>query len=370
MIADNSGSATGVLAVIGGGVIGLTCALAAADAGWRVRVFDAGAEHRAAWVAAGMLGSLGEGHPGEDELLALSTESVRRWPQLLSRLGGDGVLAAADSLFVAASSADAEHLDTLAEFVWARRPRAQDDLRRVGPTEIRRLESAVSSRLHSGYLAIGEGAVDNRRLLAALREALLAAGGEVIERRISDLAELADADDILVAAGLGTSALVPEVSLHAAKGEILRLRRTTWSVPPPTHVVRARMHGRAVYLVPRQDGVVVGATQYEPFDETAFAPDVGGVTDLLSDAVDLMPGLRTYELAEAGAGMRPCSVDGLPIIRRIDERVLVATGHGRNGILLAPYTAHVVLDVLRGAAGQRTVGATNASDAINQGVSR
>ena len=193
MIADNSGSATGLLAVIGGGVIGLTCALAAADAGWRVRVFDAGAEHRAAWVAAGMLGSLGEGHPGEDELLALSTESVRRWPQLLSRLGGHSVLAAADSLFVAASSADAEHLDTLADFVWARRPRAQDDLRRVGPTEIRRLESAVSSRLHSGYLAIGEGAVDNRRLLAALREALLAAGGEVIERRISDLAELADA---------------------------------------------------------------------------------------------------------------------------------------------------------------------------------
>ncbi|MDY6810075.1 MAG: FAD-dependent oxidoreductase [Actinomycetota bacterium] len=357
MSADNP-DRPGLLAVVGGGVIGLTCALAAADAGWRVRVFDSGADRRAAWVAAGMLGSLGEGHPGEDELLAMSTESVQRWPGLLDRLGAPDVLAASDSLFVAASSADAEHIDTLADFVWARQPRAHDDLRRVRPAEIRRLESALSSRLHSGYLATGEGAVDNRRLLEALRTALLAAGGEVIDRPVDDLAHV-EADTILVAAGVGTSALVSEVSLHAAKGEILRLRRTRWSVPPPTHVVRARMHGRSVYLVPRHDGVVVGATQYEPFDATRTDPEVGGVTDLLSDAVELMPGLRTYELVEAGAGMRPCSADGLPIIRRIDERVVVATGHGRNGILLAPYTADAVMTLLgRGGVGRSAVGVT------------
>lgn len=361
MIDEQSHPPTGLLAVLGGGVIGLTCALAAADAGWRVQVFDAGPDRRAAWVAAGMLGSLGEGHPGEDELLALSTESVRRWPHLLTRLGDPDIMAAADSLFVAASSTDAAHLDTLAEFVWARQPRAHDDLTSMGVAEIRRLESALSSRLHSGYLALGEGAVDNRRLLAALRGAVLAAGGEVIDHHVGDLAGV-DADTILVAAGVGTSALLPELSLHAAKGEILRLRRTPWSVPPPTHVVRARMHGRSVYLVPRKDGVVVGATQYEPFDESSTAPEVGGVTDLLSDAVELMPGLRTYELTETGAGMRPSSADGLPIIRRIDERVMVATGHGRNGILLAPYTADVVLNLLDGGdAGRPDVGAWNAA---------
>ncbi|AZG47507.1 FAD-dependent oxidoreductase [Gordonia insulae] len=337
------------LAVIGGGVIGLTCALAAADAGRRVCVYDAGPHARAAWVAAGMLGSLGEGHPGEDELLALSVDSVRRWPDLLARLGDPAVSAAADSLFVAGSSTDAEHLSTLAEFVWARQPRAHDDLRPVGIAEIRRMEPGLSSRMHSGYLAVGEGAVDNRRLIDRLRAALLDAGGEVVEQRVDDLGALA-ADDVLVAAGLGTRSLVPDVRLHAAKGEILRLRRTRWSVPPPSRVIRARLHGRSVYLVPRDDGIVVGATQYEPFDEASALPEVGGVADLLADALELMPGLRTYELTEAGAGLRPCSADGLPIIRRVDERVVVATGHGRNGILLAPYTADRVMTLLDGPA--------------------
>ncbi|ROZ98574.1 FAD-dependent oxidoreductase [Gordonia sp. OPL2] len=346
---NRTGGAPRSLAVVGGGVIGLTCALAALDAGRRVHVYDAGADGRAAWVAAGMLGSLGEGHPGEDELLRLSVASVRRWPDLVARLGDPAVLAAVDSLFVAASSADAEHLATLAEFVWARQPRADDDLRRVDLAEIRRLEPTLSSRMHSGFLAVGEGAVDNRRLLARLRDAVVAGGGQIVQERVADLADV-DAEDVLVAAGLGTRALLPEVELHAAKGEILRLHRTRWSVPGPERVVRARMHGRSVYLVPRRDGIVVGATQYEPYEEQSVAPEVGGVADLLADATELMPGIRTYELAEAGAGLRPCTADGLPIIRRIDERVVVASGHGRNGILLAPYTADAAMAVLDGAA--------------------
>ncbi|MGC5257063.1 glycine oxidase ThiO [Gordonia sp. DT218] len=333
------------LAVVGGGVIGLTCALAAVDAGHRVRVHDAGTADRAAWVAAGMLGSLGEGHPGEDDLLALSSASVRRWPDLVARLRDPTVMAATESLFVAASSADAEYLSNLAEFVWSRAPRAHDDLRRVDLAEIRRREPGLSSRLHGGYLAVGEGAVDNRRLLGRLRDALIDAGAQFVDERVADLADV-DADQILVAAGLGTRSLVPDVALHAAKGEILRLRGTRWSVAQPARVIRARMHGRQVYLVPRDDGIVVGATQYEPLDESEAKPEVGGVTDLLADAVDLMPGLRTYELAEAAAGLRPCTADGLPIIRRVDDRVVVATGHGRNGILLAPYTADKVLELL------------------------
>ncbi|WP_343287376.1 glycine oxidase ThiO [Gordonia sp. SID5947] len=335
------------LAVVGGGVIGLTCALAAADAGHRVRVHDAGVTDRAAWVAAGMLGSLGEGHPGEDELLVCSARSVRRWPDLVARLGDPAVMAATESLFVAETSADAEYLANLAGFVWSRAPRSHEDLRPVDLAEIRRREPGLSSRLHSGYVAAGEGAVDNRRLLSRLRDAVAGAGAQFVDERVTDLADI-DADQVLVAAGLGTRALLPDVDLHAAKGEILRLRRTRWSVAPPSRVIRARMRGRQVYLVPRDDGVVVGATQYEPLDEGEAVPEVGGVADLLADATDLMPGLRTYELVEAGAGLRPCTADGLPDIRRIDDRVVVAAGHGRNGILLAPYTADIVLRLLTG----------------------
>lgn len=340
------------LTVVGGGVIGLTCALAAADAGRRVRVLDAGHAERASWVAGGMLGSLGEGQPGEQEALALSVESVRRWPDLVRRLDEPAIVTATDSLFVAAGAADAEYLRHLADFVWAQQPRTDATLHAVTGREIRALEPALSSRLVGGYRAAGEWSVDNRLLLSALRRAVGSAGVEVVDTRVESLADvradLRPGEQVLVAAGLGTPALIPGVRMHAAKGEILRLRRTRLSVPPPTHVVRARIHGRAVYLVPRADGIVVGATQYETGDLADRTPQAGGVADLLADAVEVMPGLRTYELTEAAAGLRPCTADGLPIIERVDANTVVATGHGRNGIVLAPLTAHRVVAILEG----------------------
>ncbi|TSD93867.1 glycine oxidase ThiO [Gordonia rubripertincta] len=340
------------LTVVGGGVIGLTCALAAADAGWQVLVVDAGHDERASWVAGGMLGSLGEGHPGEEAALALSVESVRRWPTLVKRLDDSAIVTATDSLFVAGSAADAEYLRHLADFVWATQPRTDATLSTVTGREIRSLEPSLSSRLVGGYRAVGEWSIDNRRLLATLRSAGTAAGVRFTDARVESLAvarELAGPrDQILLAAGLGTAALLPDVPLHAAKGEILRLRRTRWSVPPPGHVVRARLHGRAVYLVPREDGIVIGATQYEAGDFGDRNPQAGGLADLLNDAIEVMPGLRTYELTEVGAGLRPCTADGLPIVERLDDRTVVATGHGRNGVVLAPGTADKVLGILEG----------------------
>ncbi|MGC4933525.1 FAD-dependent oxidoreductase [Gordonia sp. DT30] len=338
------------LAVIGGGVIGLTCALAAADAGWHVRVLDAGRQWRAAWVAGGMLGSLGEGHPGEDALLTISEQSVRGWPALVERLGDPQIMTATDSLFVATGAADMAYLTQLADYVWSARPYAADRLSRVDAAGIRAREHAVGARVRGGYLATGEGAVDNRRLLAALAAALTAAGGQIVPRRVEDLAELDDADQILIAAGAGVGQLWPSAPIHLAKGEVLRLRADRWTVPPPRHVIRARVDGRMVYVVPRHDGIVVGATQYEgdaeQWRQGDAAPQAGGVADLLADAIEVFPGARDYTLVEAGAGFRPCSPDGLPIIKRLDDRVSVAAGHGRNGIVLAPYTSDVVTRIL------------------------
>jgi glycine oxidase len=110
-------------------------------------------------------------------------------------------------------------------------------------------------------------------------------------------------------------------------------------------VIRARVHGRAVYLVPRADGVVVGATQYEHGRD--IAPSVSGVRELLDDACTIVPSLGEYELAECAAGLRPMTPDNLPIVGRIDERTLVAVGHGRSGFLLAPWTAERIAAELR-----------------------
>ncbi|MGO3327456.1 FAD-dependent oxidoreductase [Gordonia sp. (in: high G+C Gram-positive bacteria)] len=335
------------LSVVGGGVVGLACALAATDAGWSVTVYDAGPSTRAADVAGGMLGCLGEGHPGEDRLLDVSSQSASLWPDFLARLGDPAVRTATDSVLIGASSTDLAYLDDQVAFVRDRLPAAA--LTRSTASELRRAEPALGRGLVGGYLAEGEGAVDNRLLIEALTEALREGGAQIVEAVVDDPTAL-PGEHVLIAAGLGSAALAAvagaPVPVHGEKGEILRLRRTRWSVPPPSHVIRGRRHGRPVYLVPRADGVVVGATQYEAQGPDDRAPQAVGVADLLTDAIAVMPGLSSYELVEVAAGIRPCSADGLPVVQRIDDRVLVATGHGRNGIALAPWTASRAMGLL------------------------
>lgn len=151
-------------------------------------------------------------------------------------------------------------------------------------------------------------------------------------------------DTVVIANGIDAPALWPGLQVRPVKGEVLRLRWRKGCMPLLDKVVRARVHGRQVYLVPRADGVVVGATQYEHGRDTA--PVVSGVRDLLDDACAVLPALGEYELAECAAGLRPMTPDNLPIVRRLDERTVAATGHGRSGFLLAPWTAERVVSEL------------------------
>ena len=152
----------------------------------------------------------------------------------------------------------------------------------------------------------------------------------------------------MLAAGGGSAALAG-LPVRPVKGEVLRLLARPGCEEPPRGVVRAFVRGRPLYLVPRDGGIVVGATQYEHGDDRQVT--VGGVRDLLADAETVFPGIGEYELAEMIAGLRPVSPDNLPILGPAteggDPRVVYATGHGRNGIALTPVTAAtVVADVL------------------------
>ena len=163
---------------------------------------------------------------------------------------------------------------------------------------------------------------------------------------VDDLASV-DADVRVIANGIDAPALWPGLPIRPVKGEVLRLRWRRGCMPVPQRVIRARVHGRQVYLVPRPDGVVVGATQYEHGRDTA--PAVTGVRELLDDACAVMPALGEYEFAECAAGLRPMTPDNLPIVGRLDDRTLVAAGHGRSGFLLAPWTAEAIAGELNGA---------------------
>lgn len=322
------------LAVIGGGVIGLAVARRAARDGLSVRVHRA-PERGSSWAAGGMLAPHSEGWPGEERLLRIGLESLALWHD--DRSGGflDGlpaeVITARESLVVAVDRADAADLRTVAEWLATQ----------GHPVELtaaaREVEPLLAQGIRHGFRAADELAVDNRLLVQALEQQCERLG----VRWAGPVDRLADVRDgagtVVIANGIDAPSLWPGLPVRPVKGEVLRLRWRPGCMPLPRRVIRARVHGRPVYLVPRHDGVVVGATQYEHGRDTA--PTVSGVRDLLDDACAVLPALGEYELAECAAGLRPMTPDNVPLVGRLDENTLVATGHGRSGFLLAPWTA-------------------------------
>ena len=166
----------GTVAVVGGGVIGLSIAWRAASAGWDVTVHDPTPGAGASWVAGGMLAPLSEGWPGEEHVLELGAASLARWPEFgdrLQRATGCDLFTSDGSLTVALDAADAADLRTVAEWVQAQ----GHEMRVLTRAEIRELEPSLGPRIRLGLLAPTELAVDNRILVDALHR------GDKIELR-------------------------------------------------------------------------------------------------------------------------------------------------------------------------------------------
>jgi glycine oxidase len=334
----------GNLAVVGGGVIGLSVARRAALQGWSVRVHRT-SDRGASWVAGGMIAPHSEGWPGEEALLQIGLESLRLWHDdsphgFLTGLPAE-VVTARESLVVAVDRADAEDLRTVGEWLTAQGQPV------TATRTARDLEPLLAQGIRHGFVAETELAVDNRALVAALADACERLG-VAWAPPVKSLDETRDAHTTVIANGIDAPALWPGLAIRPVKGEVLRLRWRKGCMPLPRRVIRARVHGRQVYLVPRPDGLVIGATQYEHGRDTA--PAVSGVRDLLDDACEVVPALGEYELAECAAGLRPMTPDGVPLVGRLDERTLVAAGHGRSGFLLAPWTAEQIAAELKVAA--------------------
>ncbi|MUM15382.1 glycine oxidase ThiO [Mycobacterium sp. CBMA271] len=328
------------VSVIGGGVIGLSVAREAARNGWQVTIHDDGGRGPS-WVAGGMLAPYSEAWPGEEELLHLGVESLRLWRDgFIADEVDNTVITARGSLTVAVDTADIGELRTMVDWLGGQGEHRHSVAETANAREV---EPLLAQNIRRGFTAPEELAVDNREVLH-----VLAADCESLGvRREAAVAHLdaLSADQVVIANGVGAATLAG-LPIRPVKGEVLRLRRRPGAMPPPKYVIRARVHGRHVYLVPREDGVVVGATQYEHGHDTA--PAVAGVRDLLDDACAVLPCLGEYEFAECAAGLRPMTDDNLPLVGRIDDRTLVAAGHGRSGFLLAPWTAKAIGAALDG----------------------
>ncbi|HVB92599.1 MAG TPA: glycine oxidase ThiO [Acidimicrobiales bacterium] len=349
--------------IVGGGIIGLSCAWQLARHGHGVTVVapDPG-RGGAAWVAAGMLAPVTEAQFGEKGLTALLLEAAGLWKKFAAALEEDAGQAIghdeSGTLTVALNSSDRVALDDLLAYQHSLGLAAH----RRTASECRALVPGLTPAVRGGIEVPGDHQVDNRAVLAALIGACRSRGVTFVNGSVAALhpgPELAlgdgrrlRADHVLLAAGVGLPSIagLSEAGLPAVrpvKGHILRLGPLgggpARAALPRT--LRGLVRGHSIYLVPRRDGsVVVGATVEERGQATSV--QAGAVHELLCDARTVFPGVDELELLEAVAGLRPATMDNTPCIgwTRL-EQVAVATGHFRNGYLLAPLTAAAVTDL-------------------------
>ena len=342
------------VAIIGAGVVGLGIAWRLASRA-AVTVFDRGkAGAGASHAAAGMLAACCEAEPGEENLVALGRESQARWPAFAEELalvtGVDVELRREGTLVLALTADDQATIAHHLEF----QRRLGLPLEWLSAAATRAREPRLAGKIAGALFSPDDHQVDNRKLAQALRIAAHAAGADVIEHRpVKEIAVqggcakgvlLEDgttfpADIVVLAAGASSRSiggLPPDrrPPVRPVKGQMLSLRMDA-AAPLLTHVLWAP----GVYLVPRRDGrLIVGATVEEKgFDDTITA---GGMLTLLEAAWRAVPSVEELPIDEIWVGHRPGSRDDAPILGRGPlEGLFYATGHHRNGILLAPVTA-------------------------------
>jgi len=338
--------------VVGAGIIGCAVARELSRRGVRTVILEARtAGAGATQASAGVLAPYIEA-PGEGPLHALTVRSLAMYDEFIADVMRDAgtpiEYRRCGTLEVAADVASATRL--LALGTWVRSMGV--DARWLHAAEVSRLEPALGGT-EGALLVPSHGYVRASQLTMALLVAARRHGaGFHSERRVEDIAF--DGDDVtvtaggesyragtlVIAAGSWSGVLTGAPAVKPVRGQLLELR---WTGPPITHV----LWSDSCYIVPWVDGtLLVGATVEDVgFDERVT---VSGVHALLAAASALLPAVGDATFVEARVGLRPATPSGLPIIARSAEHpsVVYATGHYRNGILLAPLTARLVADLV------------------------
>ena len=338
--------------MIGAGIVGLSVAYELAARGARVRVVDPrGTGQGATRASAGMLAPYIEGHV--NALLQLGLRSLALYPGFVARIEADsgerveleqdGTLhvalnheeagqLAATALLLASAKADCELMDGAGA-------------RRVEPQISEHVAAALLVRNH-GYVApgplaaaIARAAASRGVALSLVRAIRLQEAGGRLSVQTADEAVAADA--VVIAAGSWSSQLQAGPAwVKPIRGQLVHLRAAR-------RAAGRIVWGTGCYVVPWRDGsVLVGATAEDAgYDESATA---GGVRRLLDAAVDLLPELEAARFEDVRVGLRPMTRDELPVIGRSSTvpNLFYATGHYRNGVLLAPLTAQFLADLL------------------------
>ena len=333
-------SRTTDVVIIGGGIAGLTVALAAAECGLTVVIIDEPRPGAASRAAAGMLAPSVEGLSPAVQEIAVAARDY--FPSFLTQLRAKADVDVAVTLdrngIIELASSDEELASLLGRVPPGAQPLDRDALASLEP---------AFAHHAGGVLHPSDGAVDNVTLMMSLD---LAVARERRIRRIHDRADSVDLANgrrhvwtgegtrhegatIVLASGAwagSLSGLPRALPVRPLRGQLLRLDRR-----PVAHVT----YGGGGYLVPRGNSLLIGATS----EETGF--DSGttdtGLASLREIAIRTIPGLQDARVVEHWAGLRPVTPDALPILGADPDvpALLYACGFSRNGILLAPWAA-------------------------------
>ncbi len=346
--------------IVGGGVIGLSIAYALARQGVLATVLDRAEPGReASWAGAGMI------PPHTERLKTNPTVELRSWsavlyPEwsraLLEETGIDNGYRRTGGVDVAASPAEDDELKTSA----GRWRSERIVYERLTPGDFGRVEPALNPDLLVAYYLPDRAQIRNPRHLKALVAALKvrgvsirpgraalgfeSAGGRVSAVRTEE-GPLA-CGSVVVAAGAWSGGLMAGLGVQAAtpplKGQIVLLREGR------PRIRRIVEHGKN-YLVPRDDGrILVGATEEDVGFDTRTTDEA--LRGLLAEARRICPGLADAEVERSWAGLRPGSIDSKPYLGNVPGyvNVMMAAGHKRAGLQLAPASAEVMADLVLG----------------------
>lgn len=342
--------------VVGGGVVGAACARELAQRGRKVRLIERGGEAGEGWRAsAGMLAPQIDAPAGDDlfELGIAGREFYRDHAAELRDAGHDIGLWEGGILQVASTEPEVEVLRE--RVAWQRQHGHHCEW--LDPDEVRRDWPWVGRTL-GGLLAPRDGCVDPVRVVEAFRAEATRAGAELVTDQISSLTRSGGkvtgvqgrawhpAEHVVISAGAWSGRLgnLPRpVSVEPVRGQMVAY---AW----PRGVEPSIVFGLGGYLLHRHGEAFAGTTM----EHAGFTSEVteAGVAEIRARAETLMPSLTGSGILRAWAGLRPGTPDGLPIVgREPDLRGLwYATGHGRNGVLLAGITATMIAQLLEGEA--------------------
>jgi glycine oxidase len=348
------------IVIVGGGVIGLSIAYALVRAGIRLTLLDRRELGReASWAGAGLIPPVAE-RASENPVAALRSWSARLYPDwsagLREETGIDTGYRRTGGVDVAFTDGEDQALRAIAGH-WRAEGIAYE---RLAPGDSARVEPALNSELQAVYYLPDRAQVRNPRLLRSLMAAVSRRGGRLKQwhsvegyvlhgRRIAAVRTSAgelSCGLVVMAAGAWSGPLLQSIGVcmptPPLKGQIVLLRGDR---PLLSRIVE---HGKN-YLVPRDDGrILVGATEEDAGFDTQTS--LLATRSLLDEALRLCPILSQAEVEATWAGLRPGSVDTRPYIGPAPgfENLIVATGHKRAGLQLAPATAELVADLVLG----------------------